>query len=58
MKFTEDNVYRVEHQMLGDTCVWECLSSPDDTRNTLAYIAGVYDTVTNIIDAMREVAKS
>lgn len=58
MKFTEDNVYRVEHQMLGDACIWDNLSNPEDAKNTLTYIAGVYDTVTNIIDAMRKVAKS
>ena len=57
MKFTEDKVYQVEHQMLGDSCIWESLSNPEDAKNTLAYIAGVYDTVTNIIGAMREVAK-
>ena len=58
MKFTENSVYLVEHQILVDSCIWENLSSPEDAKNMLAYIAGVNDTVTNIIDAMREVAKS
>lgn len=55
MKFTEDNVLRVEHQTITDLCLWD---APEEERQALLmYIAGVHDMAQNIIDAMAEIKK-
>lgn len=55
MKFTEDNVLRVEHRLIKEQLIMEC---PDECKKELlAYIAGVNDMAQSVIDVMREVAK-
>jgi hypothetical protein len=55
MKFTEDNVLRVEHRLIKEQLIMEC---PDECKKELlAYIAGVNDMAEDVIDAMREIAK-
>ena len=55
MKFTEDNVLRVEHELIQGQIIMEC---PKELKeDLLAYIAGVSDMAQAIIEAMREVAK-
>ena len=55
MKFTEDNVLRVEHKLIQDQLIWDC--HKDDREALLMYIAGVNDMAQSIIEAMREIAK-
>ena len=55
MKFTEDNVLRVEHKLIQDQIIMDC---PKELKeDLLEYIAGVNDMAQSIIEAMREVAK-
>lgn len=55
MKFTEDNVLRVEHKLIQDQIIMDC---PKELKeDLLAYIAGVNDMAQSIIEAMREIAK-
>lgn len=55
MKFTEDNVLRVEHRLIKEQLIMEC---PDECKKELlAYIAGVNDMAEDVIAAMREIAK-
>lgn len=55
MKFTEDNVLRVEHKLIQDQIIMDC---PKELKeDLLAYIAGVSDMAQSIIEAMREIAK-
>lgn len=55
MKFTEDNVLRVEHNLIKEQMIMEC---PDECKaDLLAYIAGVNDMAEDVIAAMREIAK-
>ena len=55
MKFTEDNILRVEHKLIQDQIIMDC---PKELgQDLLAYIAGVNDMAQSIIEAMREVAK-
>lgn len=54
MKFTEDNVLRVEHRLIKEQLIMEC---PDECKaDLLAYIAGVNDMTEEVIAAMREIA--
>lgn len=55
MKFTEDNVLRVEHKLIQDQIIMDC--PKELTEGLLAYIAGVNDMAQCIIEAMREIAK-
>ena len=51
MKFTEDNVLRVEHKLIQDQLIMDC---PEGCKaDLLAYIAGANDMAQYIIDAMR-----
>ena len=55
MKFTEDNVLRIEHKLIKEQLIMEC---PEECKaDLLAYIAGVNDMAQSIIEAMREIAK-
>ena len=55
MKFTEDNVLRVEHKLIQDQIIMDC---PKELKeDLLAYIAGGNDMAQSIIEAMREIAK-
>lgn len=55
MKFTEDNVLRVQHLLIKGQLIMEC---PDECKkDLLAYIAGVNDMAEEVITAMREIAK-
>ena len=55
MKFTEDNVLRVQHKLIQDQIIMDC---PKELKEEmLAYIAGVNDMAQSIIEAMREIAK-
>lgn len=55
MKFTADNVLRVEHRLIKEQLIMEC---PDECKkDLLAYIAGVNDMAEDVIAAMREIAK-
>ena len=55
MKFTEDNVLRVEHRLIKEQLIMEC---PEECKaDLLAYIAGVNDMAQSIIEGMREIAK-
>ena len=55
MKFTEDNVLRVEHTLISNQIIWEC--PKDDCEKLLMYIAGVNDMANEVIEAMREIKK-
>jgi hypothetical protein len=55
MKFTEDNVLRVEHRLIKEQLIMEC--PVESKADLLAYIAGVNDMAEYVIDAMREIAK-
>ena len=55
VKFTEDNVLRVQHKLIQDQIIMDC---PKELKeDMLAYIAGVNDMAQSIIEAMREIAK-
>lgn len=55
MKFTEDNVLRVQHKLIQDQIIMDC---PKELKeDLLAYIAGVNDMAEDVIAAMREIAK-
>lgn len=55
MKFTEDNVLRVEHNLIKEQLIMDC---PEECKaDLLAYIAGVNDMADDIIAAMREIKK-
>ena len=55
MKFTEDNVLRIEHKLIKEQLIMEC---PEECKaDLLAYIAGVNDMAEDVISAMREIKK-
>lgn len=56
MKFTEENVLKVEHLLISDLVIWEV---PDDEKaNVAMYIAGVHDMAQALIEAMEKVKKT
>lgn len=55
MKFTEDNVLRVEHTLISNQLIWEC--PKEDCEKLLMYIAGVNDMANEVIEAMRVIKK-
>lgn len=55
MKFTEDNVYRVEHQQISDLVPWDFRDNNRSARDAFMYILGVHEMADAIIEAMREV---
>lgn len=57
MNLTEDNVYRIEHQMIRETDLWDDLA--DEKRNIalLAYVSGINDMAQAIVNAIKELGR-
>ena len=54
MKLTEDNVYRVEHNLIHETGLWDDLDNDKRTLALLTYISGINDMAQEIVKALRE----
>lgn len=54
MKFTDANVYLIEHLLIQDSNPLE-VHTPEQARDALMYIAGINAMAQAVIEGMREV---
>ena len=57
MKFTDANVYLIEHLLIQDSNPLE-VHTPEQARDALMYIAGINAMTQAVIEGMREVQKA
>lgn len=54
MKLTEDNVCRIEHNLIRDTDLWDELENQTRNIALLAYISGINDMAQAIVRVLKE----
>ena len=58
MKLTEDNVCRIEHNLLRDAELWDDLENQTRNIALLAYISGINDMAQAIVRVLKEPEES
>ena len=53
MRMTEDNVFRVEHNLIQATALWEAMDNDRDCHTVLAYVCGINDMATAMINCLK-----
>ena len=51
---TEENVYRVEHKMISDSILWECMDDDRQCHTMLAYICGINDMAEAMVECLKD----
>ena len=54
MKLTEDNVFRIEHNLIRDIELWDDLENQDRNIELLTYISGINDMAQAIVRGLKE----
>lgn len=54
MKLTEDNVFRIEHNLIRDTELWDDLENQERNIALLTYISGINDMAQAIVRVLKE----
>lgn len=54
MKMTEDNVFRVEHQLIKDLLLWELMDDDRMCHTAAAYVCGVNDMATAMVECLKD----
>ena len=54
MKLTEDNAFRIEHNLIRDTELWDELENQARNIEILAYISGINDMAQAIVRVLKE----
>lgn len=53
MKLTEDNVYRIEHNIIHEIVLWDDLEDEKRSIALLAYVSGINDMAQAIVSALK-----
>lgn len=54
MTLTEDAVYRIEHNLIRDTELWDDLENQERNIALLTYISGINDMTQAIVRVLKE----
>lgn len=56
MKFTEDNVYRIEHQILNEQLLCTLMAEDNDNmhRHMIGFIEGVQAMANGMLECLKE----
>lgn len=54
MKMTEDNVYRVEHNLIKDLIMWELTDDDRLCHTAAAYVCGINDMAEAMVECLKD----
>ena len=54
MKLSEENIYKLEHELIRDLVIWETMGTEYEDKIP-AYVAGAHDMANMVVKAIKEI---